>query len=112
MTMTTPPSCALVTVNASVGDVVTRLNGEWMVGLGGTEEITRLLDRGRKRPVLLFLTKCFDPVRSPRTHKRCNLLWQCPVVRFHHFSYQVPRYWSTLSARRPDWNYSGRWCRC
>ena len=44
-----------------VGDVITHINDECVMGMNSTDKICRLLNKGKGKPITIKVTKSFDP---------------------------------------------------
>ena len=60
VTMVQPGSVAAEDDKVEVGDVVTHINQESVVGASNTDKLLGLISKAKGKPILLTVTKCFD----------------------------------------------------
>ena len=58
--MVQPGSVAAEDDKVEVGDVVTHINQESVVGASNTDKLLGLISKAKGKPILLTVTKCFD----------------------------------------------------
>ena len=60
VTLVQPGSVAAEDDKVEVGDVVTHINQESVVGASNTDKLLGLISKAKGKPILLTVTKCFD----------------------------------------------------
>ena len=60
VTLVQPGSVAAEDDKVEVGDIVTHINQESVVGASNTDKLLGLINKAKGKPILLSLTKCFD----------------------------------------------------
>ena len=60
VTLVQPGSVAAEDDKGEVGDVVTHINQESVVGASNTDKLLGLISKAKGKPILLTVTKCFD----------------------------------------------------